>query len=63
MAMVAGLEARRSACRVCWRDLLQYPDGTVFVCEGEKDCDRVAELACAVRPLPPEYGLRIAFKP
>jgi hypothetical protein len=25
-------------------DLLNYPDGTVFVCEGEKDADRVAEL-------------------
>jgi DNA-binding MarR family transcriptional regulator len=25
-------------------DLLQYPDATVFVCEGEKDADRVASL-------------------
>jgi hypothetical protein len=25
-------------------DLLKYPDGTVFVCEGEKDADRVASL-------------------
>src|SRR5262249_27533216 len=25
-------------------ELLQYPDGTVFVCEGEKDADRVASL-------------------
>jgi putative DNA primase/helicase len=25
-------------------DLLKYPDGTVFVCEGEKDADRVAGL-------------------
>jgi hypothetical protein len=30
------------------QDLLQYPDGTVFVCEGEKDADRVASLGhCA----------------
>jgi RecA-family ATPase len=29
-------------------DLLQYPDGTVFVCEGEKDADNVAALGhCA----------------
>jgi putative DNA primase/helicase len=34
------LDDRRVVYR--WRDLLQYPDGTVFVCEGEKDCDRVA---------------------
>jgi putative DNA primase/helicase len=27
-----------------WPDLLQYPDATVFVCEGEKDADRVASL-------------------
>jgi hypothetical protein len=27
-----------------WPDLLKYPDGTVFVCEGEKDADRVASL-------------------
>jgi AAA domain-containing protein len=28
--------------------LLRYPDGTVFVCEGEKDADRVASLGhCA----------------
>jgi RecA-family ATPase len=36
--------------RVLYRlpDLLQYPDGTVFVCEGEKDADRVADLGhCA----------------
>jgi RecA-family ATPase len=36
--------------RVLYRlpDLLQYPDGTVFVCEGEKDADRVAGLGhCA----------------
>ena len=25
-----------------WPELLKYPDGTVFVCEGEKDADRVA---------------------
>jgi AAA domain len=29
-------------------ELLKYPDGTVFVCEGEKDADRVASLGhCA----------------
>jgi len=36
--------------RVVYRlaDLLQYPDASVFVCEGEKDCDRVASLGhCA----------------
>jgi hypothetical protein len=31
-----------------WPELLQYPDATVFVCEGEKDADRVASLGhCA----------------
>ena len=32
--------------RVLYRlpDLLQYPDASVFVCEGEKDADRVASL-------------------
>jgi hypothetical protein len=29
-------------------DLNKYPDGSVFVCEGEKDADRIAELGhCA----------------
>src|ERR1700757_1498125 len=29
-------------------DLLAYPDGTVFLCEGEEDADRVASLGhCA----------------
>jgi putative DNA primase/helicase len=29
-------------------DLLKYPDGTIFLCEGEKDADRVASLGyCA----------------
>jgi hypothetical protein len=27
-----------------WLELLQYPDATIFVCEGEKDADRVASL-------------------
>jgi hypothetical protein len=27
-----------------WPELLQFPDATVFVCEGEKDADRVASL-------------------
>jgi hypothetical protein len=31
-----------------WPELLKYPDGTIFVCEGEKDADRVASLGhCA----------------
>ena len=31
-----------------WPELLAYPDGTVFFCEGEKDADRVASLGhCA----------------
>ena len=31
-----------------WPELLKYPDGTVFFCEGEKDADRVAALGyCA----------------
>jgi len=31
-----------------WPDLARYPDATVFICEGEKDADRVASLgACA----------------
>jgi RecA-family ATPase len=31
-----------------WPELLQFPDATVFVCEGEKDADRVATLGhCA----------------
>src|SRR5262245_38837396 len=36
--------------RVLYRlpELLKYPDATVFVCEGEKDADRVASLGlCA----------------
>ena len=40
------LEDRRVLYRL--PELLQYPDGTVFVCEGEKDADRVASLGhCA----------------
>jgi putative DNA primase/helicase len=27
-----------------WPELLEYPDATVFVTEGEKDCDRVRSL-------------------
>jgi hypothetical protein len=31
-----------------WPELAKYPDGTVFICEGEKDADRVASLGlCA----------------
>ena len=40
------LDERRVIYR--WPDLLKYPDATVFVCEGEKDADRVASLGhCA----------------
>jgi RecA-family ATPase len=40
------LEKRRVLYRL--PELLKYPYGTVFVCEGEKDADRVAELGhCA----------------
>ena len=35
-------EKRRVLYR--WPELLKYPDATVFVCEGEKDADRVASL-------------------
>jgi AAA domain len=31
-----------------WPELLKFPDATVFICEGEKDTDRVASLGhCA----------------
>lgn len=31
-----------------WPEILKYPYGTVFICEGEKDADRVASLGhCA----------------
>jgi hypothetical protein len=31
-----------------WPQLLEYPDGTIFICEGEKDADRVTSLGhCA----------------
>jgi len=36
------LEDRRVLYRL--PELLQYPDATVFVCEGEKDADRLASL-------------------
>ena len=40
------LDQRRVLYR--WPDLLKYPDGTVFLCEGEKDADRVGGLGyCA----------------
>jgi RecA-family ATPase len=40
------LEDRRVLYRL--PELLKYPDATVFICEGEKDADRVAELGlCA----------------
>jgi hypothetical protein len=34
------LDTRRVLYR--WPELLKYPDGTIFICEGEKDADRVA---------------------
>jgi RecA-family ATPase len=37
-----GLKGRRVP--YLWSELLEYPDGTVFVTEGEKDADRVAGL-------------------
>jgi hypothetical protein len=39
---IPKLEERRVLYRLS--DLLKYPDGTVFICEGEKDADRVAGL-------------------
>jgi Toprim-like len=36
------LDDRRVVYR--WLELLKYPDATVFITEGEKDADRVAEL-------------------
>ena len=40
------LDERRVLYR--WPELLKFPDGTIFVCEGEKDVDRVASLGhCA----------------
>ena len=41
-----GLDERRVLYRL--RELGQYPDASVFLCEGEKDADRVASLGhCA----------------
>jgi hypothetical protein len=40
------LDERRVLYR--WPELLKYPDGTIFICEGEKDADRLALLGhCA----------------
>jgi hypothetical protein len=40
------LDGRRALYH--WPELLKYPDGTVFICEGEKDADRVGGLGhCA----------------
>ena len=40
------LDDRRVLYR--WPELLKFPDATVFICEGEKDADRVAALGhCA----------------
>ena len=41
-----NLDKRRVLYR--WPELVKYPDATVFLCEGEKDADRVASLGhCA----------------
>jgi RecA-family ATPase len=41
-----GLDGRRVL--YLWPELLKYPDVAVFICEGEKDADRVAGLkVCA----------------
>jgi hypothetical protein len=43
---ICELDQRRVLYR--WPELLRYPDGTVFFCEGEKDADRLAGLGyCA----------------
>ena len=39
---IPKLEDRRVLYRLS--DLLKFPDGTVFICEGEKDADRLAGL-------------------
>jgi hypothetical protein len=31
-----------------WPELVKYPDATVFICEREKDADRVATLGARV---------------
>ncbi len=36
------LDDRRVLYR--WPDLLKFPDATVFICEGEKDADRIAGI-------------------
>jgi RecA-family ATPase len=42
-----GLNGQRTVL-YRWPELARYPDATVFICEGEKDADRVARLgACA----------------
>jgi hypothetical protein len=44
---VPGLNGQRTV-PYRWPELAKYPDATVFICEGEKDADRVASLgACA----------------
>ena len=48
------LDERRVPYR--WSDILKYPDGTVFICEGEKDADRVASLNHAQQPSLPANG-------
>src|SRR5262249_16299644 len=43
---IPGAGDRRVPYR--WPELLAYPDASIFLCEGEKDADRVASLGhCA----------------
>jgi hypothetical protein len=41
---LASLNKRRVLYK--WPELIKYPDATVFVCEGEKDADRITPLQC-----------------
>ena len=54
------LDERRVLYR--WPELLKFPDATVFITEGEKDADRVADLACVPPPSPPASGQTNACK-
>ena len=45
-AAIRKLDERRVPYR--WLELSKYPDGTIFVCEGEKDADRLVSIGhCA----------------
>lgn len=41
---LASLDKRRVLYK--WPELAKYPDATVFICEGEKDVDRISPLEC-----------------